>query len=281
LPNHQVVLTTLKHRRLLGVAAIGAFLVVFTGFVFLERPGLGVAHFFYLPIGLLALASGPRIGAIGGALATVLFAAGIYLNPYVPPSELATASTAIRFFTFVLIGSAFGWFARGNRELFESLQAQAYQDFLTDLPNARAFHEELAGRIASKEPFAVVLVDADGLKAVNDEAGHDEGDRMLRDIADALRRSTRREDLVSRLAGDEFAVIMESRASMDAAELCARFEEAISAIGRRATVGFGQFPEDGNSGAELYRAADRRLYERKPSRRTKRPVFPHARSIPG
>src|SRR5215211_7233547 len=94
------VLTTLRQRRLLVAAAVGAYALVFPAFVFLERPALGVGHFFYIPVGLLALASGPRIGALAGGIATILFAAGVFLNPYVPPTELATAGTAIRLITF-------------------------------------------------------------------------------------------------------------------------------------------------------------------------------------
>jgi diguanylate cyclase (GGDEF)-like protein len=252
---------------------VGAYALVFPAFVFLERPGLGVGHFFYIPIGLLALASGPRIGVLAGAVATVLFAAGVFLNPYVPPSDLATAGTAIRLITFVLAGSVLGWFASRNRALFASLQELAYRDFLTALPNARAFEDEISHRIALEDTFVLLLVDADGLKTINDEKGHQEGDRCIRDVSDALRRATRREDHVSRLGGDEFAVIASAHGYATAAEIGERLEASLQAVGRSASIGFANYPDDGRDREELYRAADRRLYERKPSRRSKAPAL--------
>jgi diguanylate cyclase (GGDEF)-like protein len=265
--------TTLRHRRLLAVGAGGAYAVVFVAFVLFERPGLGVAHFFYIPVGLLALSSGARTGAAAGGLATALFAAGIFLNPNVPPTELPTASTAIRFVTFVLIGTAFGWFASRNRSLFDDLQALADRDFLTGLPNARCFEEELSRRLALGDRFALLLADADGLKAINDEHGHDEGDRLIRDVSQALQQATRPGDHVSRVGGDEFAVIAATDGRAAALHMCSRLEEVVTGAGHLVTFGLAIYPDDGEQKMMLYRAADRRLYERKPSRRSQAAVF--------
>ena len=90
------------------------------------------------------------------------------------------------------------------------LERMAYTDYLTGLPNRARFMEALAEageRATAGEPFCVLLVDLDGFKAVNDIAGHDAGDQLLRDVALELRSGAREPDLVARLGGDEFAVL--------------------------------------------------------------------------
>ncbi|SFO88093.1 PAS domain S-box-containing protein/diguanylate cyclase (GGDEF) domain-containing protein [Geodermatophilus dictyosporus] len=97
----------------------------------------------------------------------------------------------------------------GQREL----ERLAYTDSLTGLPNRARFMAALEGaldRAARGRRACVLLVDLDGFKSVNDVAGHDAGDRLLREVADALRAEARSEDLVARLGGDEFALLLDA-----------------------------------------------------------------------
>src|SRR5438309_1278385 len=92
----------LRYALLIAAAVSGA--VIFLAFTFYEEPGLGLAHFFYVSIMLAALVTGPAIGAGAAVVATVLFAAGVVINPQIPPSEVLTTSTGIRFLTFMTVG---------------------------------------------------------------------------------------------------------------------------------------------------------------------------------
>ncbi|SFD55852.1 diguanylate cyclase domain-containing protein [Roseivivax sediminis] len=87
-------------------------------------------------------------------------------------------------------------------------EEQAHTDTLTGLRNRRAVEVELAGLAARQDPFAVMQIDLDHFKAVNDTFGHGAGDRVLEAVADAMVAGTRRGDLAARIGGDEFLVIV-------------------------------------------------------------------------
>jgi K+-sensing histidine kinase KdpD len=123
---------------LLTTAAVSG-VATFLAFVFYERPGLGVGHLFYISIMLAALATGPAIGAGAAVAATAMFASGVLLNPHIPPSEVLTTSTGIRFVTYMTVGIVTGYFAKRSRLLMGELQLLADRDALTGLPNTRAF----------------------------------------------------------------------------------------------------------------------------------------------
>src|SRR5687768_2186020 len=127
-------------RLVLGFA-FASFVAVYASLVFVESPGLGLGHFFYIPIALVALVTGPRLGAIAGAGAAALYALAIVLNPALPSFDVITVSTPIRLFTFAASGALIGWYAQRNRELIERLEVLAERDRLTGLPNMRAFEE--------------------------------------------------------------------------------------------------------------------------------------------
>lgn len=82
--------------RLFLVTAATIYVTVFVAFLLFEHPGLGIAHFFYLAIVLVALALGPGWGAAAGGLATLLYMTGVLINHAVPSSEILTISTPIR-----------------------------------------------------------------------------------------------------------------------------------------------------------------------------------------
>ena len=111
----------------------------------------------------------------------------------------------------------------------QELERMAYSDYLTGLPNRARLMAALAGArdlVAAGEPAAVLLLDLDGFKAVNDIAGHEAGDLLLVEVADRLRATVRDHDLVSRLGGDEFAVVVRS----DLAEAVALGERIIAEL---------------------------------------------------
>jgi hypothetical protein len=137
------------HRRLVLGFAIASFVAVYAALLFFETPGLGLGHFFYIPIALVALLSGPKYGAVAGVAGTVLYAVAVILNPALPTLDVVTVSTPIRLFTFAATGAVIGWYAKRNRELIERLEVLAARDRLTGLPNMRAF-EEAVDRAAAR-----------------------------------------------------------------------------------------------------------------------------------
>jgi diguanylate cyclase (GGDEF)-like protein len=165
--------------------------------------------------------------------------------------------------------------ARRLRASHEALWALARRDELTGVGNYRSLHERLAEEIArhrrhSRE-FALVLLDLDGFKAVNERYGHLEGDRLLAEIGVALRDEVRAEDSVFRQGGDEFAVIIPEANAEEAQEVAARLRTRVSRRGfgsdekRRvsAATGFAMFPVDGTSVDDLLSFADLDLFSAK------------------
>ena len=250
------------HRRLLFAIAIVTYAVVFTSFVLFEKPGLGIGHFFYIPVALLALACGTWAGLFGGSLAAALYALAIVLTPRLPTRDVLTTATAIRFTTFSSCGLLIGWFANQHRQHLEQLRNLAERDFLTGILNTRVFDAALARRCAAGGPFLLLLGDMDNLKTVNDTHGHIAGNKELRKLADALGRAVRPGDELARVGGDEFAILTD-RGIDDAAQVCARLRDKLAAEDLHLTFGWAAQPEDGTGPLELFRKADDRLYAAK------------------
>jgi diguanylate cyclase (GGDEF)-like protein/PAS domain S-box-containing protein len=151
---------------------------------------------------------------------------------------------------------------------------EADTDPLTGLANRRALERALdaamgRARIRSRS-VALLMLDLDGFKAVNDQYGHAAGDAVLREVARRLRRTVRERDVVARLGGDEFVVVLtdvggRSRAAADSVE---RVEAALAepftvggvALGLRAALGVALFPDDASDVQELFAHADRAMY---------------------
>ena len=250
------------HRRLLLFGVLALYAAVFTAFPLFEVPGLGIGHFFYLPVALLALGYGMRVGIAGGLLAAVLYALAIVVTPALPVREVLTVATAIRLVTFSSVGGLIGWVADQHRRDLSRLRELAERDFLTNLLNTRVFDEALARRCTSGQPFVLILGDMDNLKEINDTHGHSEGNHVLRAVAETLVGSVSGDDEVARVGGDEFAVLTD--ATLDrATALCDRLSRVLAKRGYEMSFGWAAMPEDGVVPLELFRKADDRLFAAK------------------
>ncbi|MGH8992025.1 MAG: GGDEF domain-containing protein, partial [Acidimicrobiia bacterium] len=159
--------------------------------------------------------------------------------------------------------------AGAARRAFCHLEEAASMDFLTGVGNRRSFerdlHREMGRSARLGAGFAVVVLDVDGLKAVNDTDGHAAGDTTLRAVAGAVHGSLRREDSVYRIGGDEFAVLLPGANARQAERVMSRVASAAAPF----TWGVATSPADGPSAEGLVAAADRRLYRRRARRRTR------------
>ncbi|WP_027519983.1 GGDEF domain-containing protein [Bradyrhizobium sp. WSM1417] len=114
------------------------------------------------------------------------------------------------------------------------LEAAADTDFLLDIPNRRGFERELARAVAYMKRYrasgALIVLDVDRLKPINDSFGHAAGDEVLKAIATTLTRQIRASDVVGRLGGDEFALLLWNLSETDAKAKAAAFEQAVDEL---------------------------------------------------
>jgi diguanylate cyclase (GGDEF)-like protein len=161
----------------------------------------------------------------------------------------------------------------------DELQASADTDFLLDIPNRRGFERELIRSIAYIKRYhasgALIVLDVDRLKPINDAFGHAAGDQVLKDIAATLSRQVRSSDVIGRLGGDEFALLLWNLSETDAKAKAASLEEAVDRLtfvfrGRAVTAGASAGVAILGPHAEARRAleeADSAMYVRKAQRR--------------
>lgn len=155
----------------------------------------------------------------------------------------------------------------------EQIRYQATHDALTGLANYREFMDTLERELRRAErshhSFAVLLLDLDDLKQVNDRLGHLAGNRALKRLAAVMREQCRSTDLAARYGGDEFAVVLIDSDQQMAASVAERIENCVRRDGGTppisASIGAAVYPADGRTAADLLEAADRQLYRRKKS----------------
>jgi diguanylate cyclase (GGDEF)-like protein len=163
-----------------------------------------------------------------------------------------------------------------NALRFQQAETSATTDYLTSLPNARSLFLQLDAEVSrarrSNQPLAVMVLDLDGLKQVNDRYGHLEGNRLLREIAAGLKANCREYDYVARMGGDEFVVLISGTKPTDAEHRVEEFRHVVAGIGIQsfnkplsASIGVAHFPQDGSDAEGLLAEADRLMYQQKRS----------------
>lgn len=158
----------------------------------------------------------------------------------------------------------------------EKIWHNAHHDLLTGLPNRRLFLDRLEQEIKhakrSSLPLAVLFMDLDGFKDVNDTLGHEAGDRLLADVATRLNDCVREVDTVARMGGDEFTVILNGAKQHKDVELVAQtivdalakpFPSAQQSVQISVSIGISFYPQDAATPVTLLEAADRAMYKAK------------------
>jgi diguanylate cyclase (GGDEF)-like protein len=219
-----------------------------------------LGHFYYLPIALVALATGSLLGAAAGAVAAVLWSIGALVAPGLPYTAFPLLSSGIRLLVFTGVGALIGTYAARNRGLVEELGRLAERDQLTGLPNTRAFEAAISRRLEHGRPFALLVGDT---KQIDDGPSATDGADALRRLAERLTAALRADDEVARLGATSFAVLSACDDVDEASRVAARIERVVSAEGPQITFGWSVFPQDGENALSLYRAADERMYARK------------------
>jgi diguanylate cyclase (GGDEF)-like protein/PAS domain S-box-containing protein len=164
----------------------------------------------------------------------------------------------------------------------EKMRYQATHDALTGLVNYREFLDTLECEVRraerSNHAFAVLLLDLDALKSINDRLGHLAGNRALQRLAEIMKEQCRSTDLAARYGGDEFGVLLIDADPGMARHIARRVQGALAAAHEEprltVSIGVSVYPEDGRSAQELLESADQELYRRK------RTVRPRGRGLP-
>lgn len=168
----------------------------------------------------------------------------------------------------------------------ETIWRQAHFDHLTGLPNRQMFHDELKRAMKEADSagrnLALIYLDLDLFKEVNDSLGHDMGDELLKEVAGRLRRAVRQNDVVARLGGDEFTLILEQGDDAALVErVCRRVIETVAepyvlghhAVSVSASLGVTYYPRDGTHVTDLLKNADLAMYSAKDAGRNQYSYF--------
>jgi diguanylate cyclase (GGDEF)-like protein len=169
-----------------------------------------------------------------------------------------------------------------NAITFERTKESALTDPLTELPNSRGFYMMLEQRLAEcqrldRESLALISMDIDDFKKINDQWGHAIGDRLLASVGRVIRNELRQMDILSRYAGDEFVAIMPMASQAMAESVSERIRHAVGKLkfsvrtGKSVEVtlsaGIACFPADGETSEELLTAAARNMQRDKHTRK--------------
>lgn len=255
----------------LAVALIAGLLAL-TGFA--SSP---FAMLFALVSVAAALAYGPRAGLTAAVLATAAFATVLFIDPmlgdYMPEDALRLSIGLIA--TWLLAFVAVAYAGHQRRAMARAIE-QARTDPLTGLFNrAQLFvtlDQEVSRTRRSDRGFCLLMIDLDGLKAINDSGGHLRGDEVLRALGAVIRTSIRAADSAYRYGGDEFVVLLPETDIVGAFVVAEKIRGGAEEVGMAMTgpepvtsvsIGLVSHPEDGLSAEELMSAADRAMYQAK------------------
>lgn len=178
-------------------------------------------------------------------------------------------------------------------KLAEEFRHRAFHDSLTGLPNRALLNEYFATAVSHalryRSRFALMLLDLDKFKELNDSLGHQAGDQLLRDVATRLRNAVREEDMVVRLGGDEFVILAEDIREPSMSEVIAdnivhELAREFQIEGRHwrvtVSIGISLYPDHGQDLSELKQNADVAMYAAKAAGRNGYCRFERARAIP-
>jgi diguanylate cyclase (GGDEF)-like protein len=256
------------------LAAIGLTTVLLTLTGFGSSPFVYAYHLVAVAV---ALAMGGALALGAASLATLAYAAVLAFDPAINTyggDELLRFGLNIG--SLWLLAYLAGVFASGERRMRDTVLELSRTDTLTGIFNrAQLFptlEQEVQRTRRSERGFCLLMIDLDGLKAVNDSYGHHRGDEVLRSLAGVIRRSIRLVDTAYRYGGDEFLVLLPETDFAGAFVVAEKIRAGAEEVGLKAgggelltsvSIGLVSCPEDGTSTEELMIAVDRAMYQAK------------------
>ena len=251
---------------LLGIFAL---LVVAAGQAALD-PALPIDLLYVLPVAVIAMVGGRPLGVGAGMIATVLRSA---IEAWSGAAPAQPAFVVLAFVLGALVYVLTAWFAADITTAALHARASALADPLTGLGNRR-FFEDMAERELNRSrryhrPLALAYIDIDNFRSVNDERGHAAGDALLRRVAEELPSGIRRSDIVARVGGDEFVILLPETPPEGAETAMRKLRDRLRAIAREDgydigfSIGVATSGEGATTLKALMSAADATMYTAK------------------
>jgi len=246
-------------------------IVLFIGIVdYITGPEIAFSIFYIVPVILVVLSTNRKQGIIISLVAAMvwlgaeLLARHIYSNSFIP-----WWNAAVRFAFFAVIAN----FASAFKKMYENEERLARTDFLTGTANRRLLFEtaqiNLIDPAVIDLPFTTIYLDLDNFKKINDTLGHATGDDILFAVGDIIKQILRKTDIVARIGGDEFVILLPGADAEDSKEIALKIREKITEQANRekwpltVTMGCATFLKPPMSVTEIISKADDLMYEAK------------------
>jgi diguanylate cyclase (GGDEF)-like protein len=293
-----VVLHEMLPRRWRGRAAVAlevvAALALATGLVWLTDGATSPFVFTYhLLVVAVALTMGTRLALLVTAAASVAYLGQLLLDVDQTASGVDLLRVAINLGSLWLLAYLAGVYASSERRVRAKVLELSQTDALTGLFNRGhlfpTLEQEVQRTRRSSRGFCVLMVDLDGLKAINDSLGHLRGDEVLRAVGRVITGSIRAVDSAYRYGGDEFLILLPETEFIGAYVVAEKIREGVEQIGESlatdasatsVSIGLVSHPEDGLSSEELMVAADRAMYQAKSLGKNQISGNPRPRRVP-
>jgi len=254
---HRLVVMTIA---LIAVAGLGLL-------DYLSGPGVGFAVFY----ALIVMGATFHAGWVAGGITAILSSgAGLSARIFYASGDITVAAALWNLGNELAVFASLVVALHHGRRLLDKLASQSRMDLLTGALNTRgvleSFERERARAIRGASPLTLAFIDLDGMKQVNDDLGHGEGDEMLRTLAASVLSSIRESDVFGRVGGDEFALILPDTDEQDAVKAIQRLR---SVVNRRThdrgpyisvSVGVVTFRRDPPTAVDALKAADALMY---------------------
>ena len=260
-------------QRNLRVSVIAAMLVASSLLALFPAPmGIDYGWVFIVPVAMSAIAAGLGEGLVVAFVAALL--CGFYAlvtDGYGGTMVLGVVSS--RFALYGITAAFLGAFAEAHHSVQMSLQHLATTDPLTRVGNVSRFYSYMNRLECEQSPFALVVVDMDDLKRLNDNYGHQAGSAAIQTVANVLNEVVRTSDLVARFGGDEFVMVLRKADAAGAQTVVNRVRTMLTqeivpgtdGLSPTISAGIALFGRDGTSVDELLAAADASMYSDKHS----------------
>ncbi len=267
------------HHPRLSLAVVSWLMLAFvTGVLFLSgRADSPLFNLYLLPLILSALTLGRRMTLVQFAVICLCHLGLAFATPGFEVVTLAYASRAVGVLAPILLAAYLtSTLSADVTEARQRIENLAQTDAVTGLLNQRAFNEVWQRTHATLKPYALLMIDINQLKAVNDAFGHEAGNQVLNLVAQCLHRSIRSTDSAARFGGDEFAILLPMASAEIAAAVVKRIRNTVykttldvrsRMIRCTVSIGVALHPRDARDMRDLLSSADRDMYRDKQLRR--------------